>query len=325
VSEDRVRIDVADHVATVTLTRADKHNALDRPMFEAIIAAAERLSDEPGVRVVVLHGEGPSFCSGLDLASLISSDAGIEAIVAPLREEPPNWFQRTAYDWLRLPVPVIAAIHGNCFGGGLQIALGADIRIATPDARLSVMEVKWGLIPDMSITRTLPRLVGIDVAKELTFTGRLIDGTEAQRLGLITRVDDDPLGVARELAADIASKSPDAIRGAKRLFNASRTRGRDPEFADRFAQPACSRHRRASEAARTVHRPGVADRHGGPGDPPRLFRVRESVDGEWCRRGDVVRRRVVLVQLDDIATWLDSRWSGRGDVSLRLAERGDRE
>jgi len=223
VSEDRVRIDVADHIATVTLTRADKHNALDRPMFEAIIAAAERLSNEPGVRVVVLHGEGPSFCSGLDLASLISSDAGIDAIIAPLREEPPNWFQRTAYDWLRLPVPVIAAIHGNCFGGGLQIALGADIRIATPDARLSVMEVKWGLIPDMSITRTLPRLVGIDVAKELTFTGRLIDGTEAQRLGLVTRVDDDPLAAARELAADIASKSPDAIRGAKRLFNASWT------------------------------------------------------------------------------------------------------
>lgn len=222
-SEERVRIDVNEHVATVTLARPDKHNALDRPMFEAIIGAAERLSSEPGVRVVVLHGEGKSFCSGLDLASLISSDAGIDGIIAPLREEPPNWFQRTAYDWLRLPVPVIAAIHGNCFGGGLQIALGADVRIATPDARLSVMEVKWGLIPDMSITRTLPRLVGIDVAKELTFTGRLLDGAEAQRLGLVTRVDDDPLGAARELAADIAGKSPDAIRGAKRLFNAAWT------------------------------------------------------------------------------------------------------
>ena len=192
-------------------------------MFEAIIAAAGRLSSEPGVRAVVLHGEGPSFCSGLDLASLVSSDAGIDAIVAPLREEPPNWFQRTAFDWLRLPVPVIAALHGNCFGGGLQIALAADIRIAAPDARLSVMEVKWGLIPDMSITRTLPRLVGIDVAKELTFTGRLVDGAEAQRLGLVTRVTDDPLAAARELAAEIASKSPDAIRGAKRLFNAAWT------------------------------------------------------------------------------------------------------
>ena len=222
-SEERVRIEVADHVANVTLVRADKHNALDRAMFEGIIAAAERLSSEPGVRAVVLHGEGPSFCSGLDLASLVSTDAGIDAIVAPLREEPPNWFQRTAYDWLMLPVPVIAAVHGNCFGGGLQIALAADIRIATPDARLSVMEVKWGLIPDMSITRTLPRLVGIDVAKELTFTGRMIDGAEAQRLGLVTRVTDDPLAAARELAAEIASKSPDAIRGAKRLLNAAWT------------------------------------------------------------------------------------------------------
>ncbi|MGZ4252285.1 MAG: crotonase/enoyl-CoA hydratase family protein [Solirubrobacteraceae bacterium] len=222
-NEERVRIHVQDHVATVTLARPDKHNALDRAMFEAIIAAAERLSSEPGVRAVVLHGEGPSFCSGLDLASLVSSDAGIDAIVAPLCEEPPNWFQRTAFDWLRLPVPVIAALHGNCFGGGLQIALAADIRIATPDARLSVMEVKWGLIPDMSITRTLPRLVGIDVAKELTFTGRLVNGAEAQRLGLVTRVTDDPLAAARELAAEIASKSPDAIRGAKRLYNAAWT------------------------------------------------------------------------------------------------------
>ena len=120
-------------------------------------------------------------------------------------------------------MPVIAAIHGNCFGGGLQIALAADIRFATPDARLSVMEVKWGLIPDMSITRTLPRLVGIDVAKELTFTGRLIDGAEAQRLGLVTHVTDDPLSAARELAAEIAGKSPDAVRGVKRLFDAAWT------------------------------------------------------------------------------------------------------
>jgi enoyl-CoA hydratase/carnithine racemase len=219
VSENRVRIEVADHVATVTLTRADKHNALDRPMFEAIIAAAERLACEPGVRVVVLHGEGPSFCSGLDLASLVSSDAGIDAIIAPLREEPPNWFQRTAYDWLQLPVPVIAAIHGNCFGGGLQIALAADIRIATPDARLSVMEVKWGLVPDMSISRTLPRLVSIDVAKELTFTGRVFSGAQARELGVVTRLDDDPLSAVRELAAQIAERSPDAVRAAKRLYN----------------------------------------------------------------------------------------------------------
>jgi enoyl-CoA hydratase/carnithine racemase len=230
-SEDRVRIEVADHVATVTLVRADKHNALDRAMFEAIIGAAERLAGEPGLRAVVLHGDGPSFCSGLDLASLVSTDAGIDAIVAPLRDEPPNWFQRTAYEWLRLPVPVIAAVHGNCFGGGLQIALAADVRIATADARLSVMEVKWGLIPDMSISRTLPRLVGIDVAKELTYTGRVISGAEADALGLVTRLADDPLAAARELAAEIASRSPDAVRGAKRLFDTAWTQGPEQSLA----------------------------------------------------------------------------------------------
>jgi enoyl-CoA hydratase/carnithine racemase len=131
----------------------------------------------------------------------------------------PNRFQRAAYDWVTLPVPVIAAVHGNCLGGGLQIALGADIRIATPDARLSVMEAKWGLIPDMSITQTLPRLVGIDVAKELTYTARVFSGEEALGLGLVTHLADDPLAASRELAAEIAARSPDAIRGAKRLLN----------------------------------------------------------------------------------------------------------
>ncbi len=218
-SEDRVRIEIADHVAVVTLARADKHNALDVPMFEAIIAAADRLADEPGVRAVVLHGDGPSFCSGLDVMSVMGARAGLDGLVQPLRDGVPNWFQRAAYDWLRVPVPVIAALHGNCLGGGLQIALAADIRIATPDSRLSVMEIKWGLIPDMSITRTLPRLVGIDVAKELTYTGRLLSGTDAHALGLVTHVAPDPLTAARELAAEIAAKSPHAVRGAKRLFD----------------------------------------------------------------------------------------------------------
>ena len=139
-AEDRVRIEIADHVAIVTLTRGDKHNALDLPMFDGIIGAAQRLRTEPGVRAVVLHGEGPSFCSGLDIASIMASQGnGTEALLEPLRGEPPNYFQRAAYDWLRVPVPVIAALHGNVLGGGLQIALGADLRIATADARLSVM------------------------------------------------------------------------------------------------------------------------------------------------------------------------------------------
>jgi enoyl-CoA hydratase/carnithine racemase len=222
-AEERVRVDVAEHVATVTLTRADKHNALDVPMFEQIIVAADRLASEPGVRAVVLHGEGPSFCSGLDVVSIMAAGNGLDGLVERVRGEVPNWFQRAAHAWLELPMPVIAAVHGTCFGGGLQIALGADIRIAAPDTRLSVMEVKWGLVPDMSITRTLPRLVGIDVAKELTFTGRVFDGVEGARLGVVTRVAQDPLAAARELAAEIAARSPDAVRAAKRLYDESWT------------------------------------------------------------------------------------------------------
>jgi enoyl-CoA hydratase/carnithine racemase len=216
---ERVRIEIAEHVAVVTLTRAEKHNALDIPMFEAILAAAGRLREEPGVRAVVLHGDGPSFCSGLDVMSIMASGNGTDALHEPLRGPVPNRFQRAAYDWLLVPVPVIAAVHGNCLGGGLQIALGADFRIAHPESRLSVMEIKWGLVPDMAITRTLPRLVRLDVAKELTFTGRVFSGTEAAQLGVVTRVSDDPLTAARELAAEIAARSPDAIRSAKRLFD----------------------------------------------------------------------------------------------------------
>ena len=215
---ERVSIELDGHVAVVTLTRAEKHNALDLPMLDAIIAAAERLRTESGVRAVVLRGAGKSFCSGLDFPA-VAAAGGLEAFTGILDEPSPNYFQRAGHGWIELPVPVIAAIHGSCLGGGLQIALAADIRIASPDARLSVMEGRWGLIPDMSITRTLPRLVGIDVAKELTFTARTIDAAEAARLGLITRLADDPLAAATELAQEIAGRSPDAVRRAKRLFN----------------------------------------------------------------------------------------------------------
>src|SRR4051812_46976243 len=188
---ERVRIEVADHVATVTLTRPDKHNALDGAMFEAILGAAEHLAGTSGVRAVVLHGEGPSFCSGLDVASLMSGPISLDDILERDGRRA-NLAQRACTDWIDLPMPVIAAVHGSCFGGGLQIALGADVRIATPDARLSVMESKWGLVPDMGITSTLPRLVRIDVAKELTYTARVLSGAEAAELGLVTRVAGDP-------------------------------------------------------------------------------------------------------------------------------------
>src|SRR5438067_1150742 len=218
-TEERVRVELSDHVATVTLTRPDKHNALDPAMFEAIVLAAEQLAAEPGVRAVVLRGEGPSFCSGIDLGSLMAVEGGLDDAREELRGPVPNRFQRVAYDWVTLPVPVIAAVHGNCFGGGLQIALGADVRIATPDASLSVMEIKWGLVPDMGITQTLPRLVAIDVAKELTFSGRIVSGTEALVLGLVTRTAEDPLTAALALADEISQKSPDAVRAAKRLYD----------------------------------------------------------------------------------------------------------
>jgi enoyl-CoA hydratase/carnithine racemase len=214
---ERVRIEIADHVADVRLVRADKHNGLDGRMFEAINAAIDELAGDDEIRAVVLAGDGPSFCAGLDIKSFASGD-GPDLLHRP-DGEAANFAQKVAYGWRELPVPVIAALHGACFGGGLQIALGADIRIAAPDTRLSVMEIVHGLIPDMSITQTLPRLVGDDVARELVYTGRQVEAAEAQRLGLVTGVDDEPLEAAHELAATIAERSPQAIRNAKRLLN----------------------------------------------------------------------------------------------------------
>jgi enoyl-CoA hydratase/carnithine racemase len=218
-SDDRVRVEIADDgVATATMVRADKHNALDQAMFDALDEASTRLRNEPGVRAVVLHGEGKSFCSGLDVASFMSNGGGPNVLLERKEGELANLAQRVAYNWSLVPAPVIAALHGNCFGGGAQIALGADIRFAAPDTKFSVMEVKWGLIPDMAITQSLPKLVPIDVAKELTFTGRIVSGTQAGELGLVTHVADDPLAAALELAREIAGKSPDAVRRAKRMY-----------------------------------------------------------------------------------------------------------
>src|SRR3954451_22626703 len=219
-SEQRVRVAVEDHVATVTLSRPDKHNALDRAMFHGILDAAAEVAGTPGVRAVVLHGEGPSFCSGLDVASLMGDGGGgLDSMLARDEGRRANVVQRVCTDWIDLPVPVIAAIHGNCFGGGLQIALGADIRFVARDAHLSVMEGKWGLIPDMGITSTLPRLLRLDVAKELTYTARIVPGEEAVAIGLATHVALDPLEAAQILARQIAGRSPDAIRAAKRLYD----------------------------------------------------------------------------------------------------------
>ncbi|HSG88560.1 MAG TPA: crotonase/enoyl-CoA hydratase family protein [Pseudomonadales bacterium] len=227
---DLVSIEITDGVADVRLNRPDKYNALSPAMFEAIIDAGESLAADPSLRAVVLSGNGRGFCAGLDFGSFqgMSERGGAAtatgetaAVLARGAEHPENHAQRPAYVWKRLPVPVIAAIHGVAFGGGLQIALGADIRYATADAKLSVMEIKWGLVPDMSLTQTLRDLVPLDVAKELTFTGRTLGGEEACALGLVTRVCDDPLAEALAMAREIASKSPDAIRFGKELLEAS--------------------------------------------------------------------------------------------------------
>jgi enoyl-CoA hydratase/carnithine racemase len=220
-TEERVAVAVEGHVAEVRLMRPDKHNGLDFPMFDAINAAIDRLRKERSVRAVVLCGEGRSFCAGLDFMSVMASDRSFEDSFDRRGGEIANDFQRVAYGWQQLPVPVIAALQGNVLGGGAQIALGADIRIAGRDLAFSIREIKWGLIPDMGITQSLPRLVGLDVAKELTFTGRTIDAEEALQLGLVTRLADEPLAAARELATELAGMSPDAMQRAKRLLEES--------------------------------------------------------------------------------------------------------
>jgi enoyl-CoA hydratase/carnithine racemase len=217
--QDRVTVSLAQGIADVRLNRPDKMNALDAAMFEALVAAGRRLAEERGLRAVVLSGEGRAFCAGLDVASFLGG--GGRSLFDRSPESPANFAQRAAWIWSELRVPVIAALQGVAFGGGLQIALAADIRFVTPDARLSVMEIKWGLIPDMTGSQTLRRLVRLDVAKELTFTGRIVSGVEAVELGLATHVSDTPREAAFELAREIAAKSPSAIRAGKRLLGAA--------------------------------------------------------------------------------------------------------
>jgi len=222
-TEQRVTVTITDGVAEVRLNRPDKRNALDGAMFAGLVSAGERLKSEPGLRAVVLSGAGPDFCAGLDFGAFRAMRDGerlsAQVDLPPGRGPARATGQRAAYVWAELPVPVIAAVTGNALGGGLQIALGADIRIVAPDARLSVLEIRWGLVPDMTGTQLLPELVGRDVAKELTFTGRVVRGAEAVALGLATRVDPDPRQAALELARSIAGRSPEAIRAAKRLLD----------------------------------------------------------------------------------------------------------
>jgi enoyl-CoA hydratase/carnithine racemase len=219
--DERVCLTINGHVAHIELARPDKMNAIDRAMIEGLIAAADRLRAASAVRAVVLSGAGRSFCAGIDLGSLRDSAEGNpQAIdIASKTRKGMNIAQYAVMQWRTLPIPVIAAVHGAAFGGGFQICLGADIRIVHPAAKLSVMEAKWGLIPDMAGFYLLSRLVRRDVAAELIWSARIFDGVEAHALGLATRLADAPLDAALALAADIASFSPDAIRAAKRMLS----------------------------------------------------------------------------------------------------------
>ena len=224
----RVTVDIEAGVADVRLVRPDKMNALDDAMFSALIETGERLKSEQGLRAVVLSGEGRAFCAGLDMGSFQAMASGQRGgggntpntLLTPKRTEGgSNRAQHACMVWREIPVPVIAAVHGVAFGGGFQLALGADLRYVAADVKLAVLEIKWGLVPDMAGMVLMRGLVRDDVMRELTFTGRIFNGEEAVAMGLATRVCADPRADALVLAREIASKNPDAIRGGKRLLN----------------------------------------------------------------------------------------------------------
>ena len=220
----RVSLDIKDHIAQVTLTRGDKMNALDQEMLEAIVATGESLMDQPDVRAVVLAGEGASFCAGLDVMSFAGfAGQDAEALLMPRSHGNSNLFQRVCTVWRDVPVPVIAALQGVCFGGGMQIALGADMRVATPECKLAVMEMKWGLVPDMGGMAILPGLMRADEMRKLIYTAAPIPASEGRDMGLVTELAEDPLARAHALAAEIAAKSPTAIRTAKALARFAET------------------------------------------------------------------------------------------------------
>ena len=218
---ERVLITIEDGIAIVTLNRPEKYNGLDMPMFEAITRAAKTLKKDRSVRAIILNGAGDAFCSGLDVKTVSKNPVNFLKLLVKPGRRISNLAQNVGYIWRDVPAPVIAVTHGYCFGGGFQIALGADFRFSTSDCEFSIMESKWGLIPDMSLTVTLRELVPIDLAKELTMTARRFDGTEAKAMGLVSRVSDDPMAEAMNFARELAERSPDAVAASKLLFNRS--------------------------------------------------------------------------------------------------------
>lgn len=219
--QERIAIELDGEIALLRLTRGDRHNAVDMAMLKAGREAVRWLRRQDHLRCVIISGEGPSFCAGIDIKSVLGNRKGAVGLLLRLFSPMRNDFQRWSMLWRDLPMPVIAAIHGNCFGAGIQLALGADLRIATPDARISIMEAKWGLIPDMGGAALLRELMPLDVAKELCWSGRVLDGAQAQALHLVTHVAADPFAKARELAAEIATRSPDAVAAGKFLLQSA--------------------------------------------------------------------------------------------------------
>jgi len=216
---DRITVDTKGGVADVRLSRADKMNAIDPAMFEALVATCDRLARDRSLRAVVLSGEGRAFCAGLDFASFaVMKDGGIGDLMARTHGSA-NRFQYAVLGWRELSVPVIAAVHGAAFGGGFQLALGADLRYVTDDTRMSIMEIKWGIVPDMGGTVLMRRLAREDVIRELTYSGRVFSAAEACDYGFATKICADPRAAALAFAREIAEKNPDAIRAAKRLLN----------------------------------------------------------------------------------------------------------
>ncbi|EDM47049.1 crotonase/enoyl-CoA hydratase family protein [Marinobacter algicola] len=218
---ERVLITIEDGIAIVTLNRPEKYNGLDMPMFEAITRATKTLKKDRSVRAIILNGAGDAFCSGLDVKTVSKNPVNFLKLLVKPGRRISNLAQDVGYLWRDVPAPVIAVTHGYCFGGGFQIALGADFRFSTADCEFSIMESKWGLIPDMSLTVTLRELVPIDLAKELTMTARRFDGTEAKAMGLVSRISNDPMAEAMNFARELAERSPDAVAASKLLFNRS--------------------------------------------------------------------------------------------------------
>lgn len=215
---DRVTVQVENQVAYVTLNRADKHNGMDLDMLQGVIRAQKHVRKMKDIRAVILQGDGPSFCAGLDFKSVLANPVTAFTSYLKLWSPMQNDFQTWSIGWRKVGVPVIALMHGNCFGAGLQLGLGADIRICHPDAKLSMMEAKWGLVPDMGGVALMRELMPLDQAKELTMTGRIINAEQAQQLGLVTHVEDDPMVKAQKLIEEINVRSPDAVAAGKFLL-----------------------------------------------------------------------------------------------------------